>query len=287
MITIEEFNRGASSVEKYLITRDDEKYLLRIYDGRFMDSRYKAFKNMKILYENDISIPYIYEYGKLKDNLHGYAIVEWIDGKPLDKLITSFDKVLLYGKEAALELLKMHSIEPTTEVDIYEKFLSSLAKKLRKVKELGVILDYDLINSYVLKYSDILKNKKTSIIHGDIHPGNMIINDNKLFFIDLDVCNNDFSWIDLTTNACNMDYPKFYTVLIDEYFNGNVPEEFWLIYNLYGVLYCLDNILYCNRMNNKSLKDGQDTFNQFLENSNYFTELKPKWFDEKILRKER
>ena len=84
-----------------------------------------------------------------------------------------------------------------------------------------------------------------------------------------------------------MDYPKFYTVLIDEYFNGNVPEEFWLIYNLYGVLYCLDNILYCNRMNNKSLKDGQDTFNQFLENSNYFTELKPKWFDEKILRKER
>ena len=85
MITIEEFNKGASSVEKYLITRDDKKYLLRIYDSRFMDSRYKAFENMKLLYENEISIPYIYEYGELKDNLHGYAILEWIDGKPLDK----------------------------------------------------------------------------------------------------------------------------------------------------------------------------------------------------------
>lgn len=285
MLTIEEFNEGTSSVEKYMVTKENKKYLVRLYDRRFMSDRYAAFENMKLLHKNGVSVPKIYKYGELNDNTHGYAVVEWIEGKTLDKLLIDDEETLKYGKQAAHELLKMHDIEPTTEIDIYEKFLKSLNKKVQKVKSLNVELDYDLINKFVSKYSEILKDKKTSIIHGDIHPGNMVIKDDKLFLIDLDVCTNNYAWIDLITNSCNMDYPKFYTVLIDEYFNKNIPDDFWIIYDLYGILYCLDYILYCNRIGNKTIDDGIKTFNKFLEDN--FKEETPQWFDKKILRKER
>ena len=156
------------------------------------------------------------------------------------------------------------------------------------MKDIGIDYRSSVLESFVLDNSKVLKELDTSIIHGDFHPGNIVVNDSKICFIDLDVCRNDFAWIDLSTNACNLDYSKFYTTLINEYFNNSVPDDFWLIYNLYGSLYCLDYILYCDRMNNKTLEDGTIVVKNFLDYSDEFCSLKPKWFDNKKgLRKEK
>lgn len=106
--------------------------------------------------------------------------------------------------------------------------------------------------------------------------------------MDLDVCKNEFAWIDLSINVCNLDYPEFYTALISEYSDNNIPADFWIIYNLYGSLYCLDYILYCHIMDDKILEDGTIVLKKFLDYSDEFSLLKPKWFDNcKVLRKEK
>ena len=285
---IKKFPLGGSSVQKYIVEKDNKIFLLRLYDIRFMDGRYRAFNNIRILHDNGIAVPEIYDFGELSDNKHGYAVVDWIDGVSLDNLLSDDSLINKYGKIVAEELFKMHNIDTKEKIDIYDKFIKSFNKKINKLKDIDIDYTSSVLESFVLDNSKILKELDTSIIHGDFHPGNIVVNDSKVCFIDLDVCKNDFAWIDLSTNACNLDYPKFYTTLINEYFNNNVPDDFWLIYNLYGSLYCLDYILYCSIMDNKTLEDGTIVLKKFLDYSDEYSSLKPKWFDNsKILRKEK
>lgn len=284
---IKQLSLGASSVKKYIIEKDNQEYLLRLYDARFMSSRYLAFRNMKVLFDNNVPVPRVYEYGILPDNIHGYAILEWVKGISLEELLVDEESEVFYGKEASLELIKMHSILGIESKNIQEKYMNTILKRISKLKKLGVNFDFELIEEFVYNYSNVLKNCPTSIIHGDYHPGNIVVSNDKQYFIDLDVCQNDFAWNDLSANSCNMDYPLFYTSLIYSYFNGNIPENFWMVYNLYGCLYCLDYILYCTRMYGKEINDGLNKLKKFLDFTNHLTNLQPSWFDDSILRKER
>lgn len=282
---IKKFDAGASSVDKYLILIDSKIYLLRIYDANFMSGRYKAFSNINSLKINNINVPNVVDYGLLDDKKYGYAVVEWIDGVPLDKKLDNEDNILKYSALTAKELVKMHNIR-VDNIDIYKKYIDSYNTKVNKLKYLNCAINYKIIDDFVKQYSIFLKNKKTSIIHGDLHPGNIVVSNDEIYFIDLDVCKCNFAWIDLITNACNMDYPDFYNNLIEEYFNYSCPDDFWLIYDLYGIKYCLDNILYCNRINGKNIEDGIDILNKFIESTNNFNDFKPDWFKKKVMRKD-
>ena len=56
-VLINKVNSGASSVEKYKVYKDGKYYLLRLFDARFMNSRYAALSNIETLYINGINVP--------------------------------------------------------------------------------------------------------------------------------------------------------------------------------------------------------------------------------------
>ena len=280
---VEKINSGASSVEKYKVYKDGKYYLLRIFDARFMNGRYKALENMEILLENDISVPKVYSKGLLNDE-KGYALLEWIDGVSLDKKLTDIETEIKYGEYAANELLKMHNINIPSQIVIYDRFIESFSKKIKKVLKLEIGKEnIMLLRDFVMQHQNILKELKyNSIIHGDFHPGNIIFDGNRLVFIDMDVCTISHSWEDLTSNACNMEFPNFYSSVIENYFKNNIPIEFWEVYNLFGALYTLDYILYTLRINGKSLVDGEQKLKEFLNFTDYFKNDIPNWFNKDI-----
>lgn len=284
---LNKISEGASSVEKYLLLKNGEKYLLRLYDARFMNGRYEAFKYASQLYSSGINVPKIYDVGKLDDKAHGYSIIEWVEGVSLDKLLISDTLCEKYGALSGGELLKVHQLNKDNSVDVYQKYIDSVFKKIKKIERLDVKINLDDVYKFILNESTILKDRPTSIIHGDFHPGNIVLKEDKIYFIDLDVCKKDYAWIDLSTNACNMDFPKFYVSSIKKYFDNNIPNDFWIIYNLYGILYCLDYILYCMRIDGKTLEDGIRQMQEFLNYTDNFSSLQPDWFNDKKIRKER
>lgn len=283
---INKVDSGASSVEKYKIHKDGKYYLLRLFDARFMNSRYAALSNIETLYINGINVPKVYEKGILNAT-KGYALLDWIDGISLDEILVNYELETQYGGLVAKELAKMHNIKTNDKAMVYDSYIKSFKKKMNKIVDLKIDdCPLDLFDNYVSEYSELLKKiSGNSIIHGDFHPGNVIINDSKIVFIDLDVCKVSNPWEDLSSNACNMDFPNFYSSIMLNYFDGNIPKNFWQVYYLYGILYILDYILYALRTNGKTLEDGLEKMKKFLDfTDNFHCEI-PKWFNSNVNKK--
>ncbi len=281
---LKQLNAGGSPVLKYLLEKNSKMFLLRLYDPRFIESRYKAFKNIQTLINNDINVPNIYEYGLLEDNSKGYAIFDYVEGTSLDKILNS-DNEKKYATKVANELSKMHRIKVKDDINLYEIYMNNYNKKISKIKSMNLNINLESIKHYVSNNAYILKTLNPSIIHGDFNTSNIVANKDEITFIDLDVCRKESPYNDLATCAFNIDHCNFYTYLIDEYLNINNTKDFWIIYNLYGILNTLDYILYCNRMDNKTIDEGIGAINQFLEYNNNFQSIEPIWFNKRLTRK--
>lgn len=281
---VEVINSGASSVEKYKLIKDNMYYLLRIYDARFMSSRYIALENMNLLYKNNVRVPKVYDKG-LIDNEKGFALVEWIAGLSLENKLLTIDDEISYGKASADELKKMHTIKNDLKQPEYERFLTKFQNRITKLSNLNIkINQIKILENYVKNNISILKELNGSaIIHGDFHPGNIIVDKgNNIVFIDMDVCKIAHPWHDLSSNACNMEYPNFYSSVITNYFNGYIPEEFWKVYNVFGCYYVIDYLLYCIRNKEKTIADGEKKLLEYVEYTNGFQMEIPSWFNKKI-----
>ena len=239
---------------------------------------------LSILINNNISVPNIYEYGTLEDNSKGYAIFDYVEGTSLDKMLNR-DNEKTYAIKVADELVKMHNIKIDNATDLYESYITSFNKKISKIENMNLNINLEDIKKYVIQYSYILRQLNPSIIHGDFNTSNIVACNDKITFIDLDVCRKDVSYNDLATCAFNIDNKTFYTYLINEYLNHNYIKDFWIIYNLYGILNTLDYLLYCNRMDNKTIDEGIRSINQFLEYNNNFQSIEPIWFNKNLTRK--
>ncbi len=136
----------------------------------------------------------------------------------------------------------------------------------------------------------MLKNVTTSVVHGDIHAGNIMIRpEGQMVFIDLDVCDNGLSWYDLASNSCLLNNDDYYTGLVNGYFENNIPEEFWKVYTFCGCLYCLDYIQYSIRTDNLGLSHGLSATNNFINTTNELNGEVPNWYKKvkiKALRRE-
>ena len=281
---IKKLDIGTSPVIKYLLEKNSKLFLLRLYDPRFMESRYEAFNNIEILLNNNISVPNIYEYGILEDNSKGYAIFDYVEGISLNNYLNSNNEEKCAIK-VANELLKMHNINITDDINLYNSYINSFNKKINKIENMNIAINLDSIKEFVLKNSYLLKQLKPSIIHGDFNTSNIVINDDKVSFIDLDVCKKNCSYNDLATCAFNIDNNNFYTYMINEYLKNKFQSNFWIIYNLYGILNSLDYLLYCNRMDNKTINDGINAINKFIEYNDNFKKIEPIWFNKSLTRK--
>lgn len=257
---IKNIDIGGSPIIKTILEKDGKLFILRKYNPKFMDGRLKAFELRNSI--DDVNMPRIEEHGK------DYAIFEYIAGD----VLTDKNNIDDYSIMAANELKKLHKRE-SSDVNLFQKYNKSLESKLSKINCLNS-MQLEIINEYIDKNVEILKNRKASIIHGDFHPGNIVVNENELYLIDLDMLRIDEKYRDLVNIFGT--YKNFYNKLYETYFNKSIPEEFYIINHLYSILLTLDYINYSKREFN-DINKGLKVFNEYMESTNYLKEKKPKW----------
>ena len=230
--------KGWSCDQKFRVTtRDHTKYLLRITPLEKSASRGDLFKMQKRAAALGIPMCRPVEMGTCEDGV--YILQTWIDGDDAEDVIPKMQESqqYAYGLEAGRILRKIHSIPaPSSQEDWDARFQRKMDNKIRLYGECP--LKYEngqaFIN-YMNENRSLLKGRPQTFQHGDYHIGNMMIDRmGNLQIIDFDRYDFGDPWEEFNRIVwCAQKAPCFASGMVDGYFDGNVPLEFWKLLALY------------------------------------------------------
>ena len=236
--TKEKVDKGWSSDLKYCITDEkNNRYLLRISSIDQYQKKLNEFNYMKKVSDIGVNMCEPIEFGTCEEGV--YSIQAWIDGVDAEEYIPTLtlNEQYLYGITAGKELKKIHSIEAPIDTPNWEfRFNNKIDRKIKMYEECplkyekgSAFLDFINNNRY------LLKNRPNTYQHGDYHIGNMMINAKKELVI-IDFNRDDFGdpWEEFNRIVwCAQVSQMFAKGMVDGYFNGEVPDEFWKLLALY------------------------------------------------------
>lgn len=168
---------------------------------------------------------------------------EWVEGSEIDfKLINENTCDL---KECVLKsckaLKEIHSI--CLPKKAYHRQLEKDYKSaLRAIERHNIeVPHFEKFKNYVDENLRNIKSNRQGIVHFDFHPGNIILGANCCKIIDLETACICDPWRDLVY-ALEINFPeqqRFCLLFLLEYFEGNIPDEFFYISKIYVIVYML------------------------------------------------
>lgn len=176
------------------------------------------------------------EFGECEEGV--YTVLTWIDGKDAEEVIPFLSDSEQYacGLEAGRILKKIHSIPAPEDQPCWEsRFSAKMNSKIRKYQNCPIRFDgaEDMI-AYIEANRHLLADRPQTFQHGDYHIGNMMIENGKLVIIDFDRYDFGDPWEEFNRIVwCAQTSPLFASGIVNGYFNGEVPEEFWKLLALY------------------------------------------------------
>lgn len=230
--------KGWSKDKKYCVTDDNgQKFLLRISSLEQLEYKKAEFENMKEIYALGIPMCEPIEFGTCEEGV--YSLQSWIDGEDAEEMIPTLpdEQAYVYGCEAGKILRKLHEIPAPEEIEDWELFFN---RKMNRKIELYRACDLKYENGevfieYIEENRHLLKNRPQTYQHGDYHLGNFMI-DRKGQLVVIDFNRNDFGdpWEEFNRIVwCAQVSSHFATGMVDGYFSGNVPMDFWKLLAMY------------------------------------------------------
>lgn len=236
--TKEPINKGWSSDKKYCVTDENgTRYLLRVSDIAKHDEKQAEFSRMKQVFALGVPMCEPIEFGISEEGV--YSIQSWIDGVDAEEVMSALSDTeqYVYGLEAGRILQKIHSIPaPETQEDWESRFNRKMDKKIKMYGECPIKYENgQAFIDYINENRHLLKDRPQVYQHGDYHIGNMLIDRNgQLHIIDFD--RNDYGdpWEEFNRIVwCAQKSPLFASGMVNGYFDGEVPLEFWKLLVLY------------------------------------------------------
>ncbi len=288
-VTKEPINKGWSSDKKYCVTDENGiRYLLRVSDITQHDTKQSEFNMMKQVASFGVPMCQPIEFGSCEEGV--YSIQSWIDGVDAEEIMgaQSNTEQYVYGLEAGRILRKIHSIPaPATTVsgasreDWESRFNRKMDYKIKKYGECHIKYENgQAYINYINENRHLLKNRPQVYQHGDYHIGNMMIDRNGRLHI-IDFNRNDYGdpWEEFNRIVwCAQKAPLFASGMVNGYFDGDVPLEFWKLL----ALYISSNILSSVYWAISFVQDEVDTMlNQAKEVLSWYDNMRnpiPTWY---------
>lgn len=232
-------DKGWSGDKKYCATTaDSKKYLLRISPMEKHDRRKREFDKVCEVAALAIPIAKPVEFGVCDEGV--YTIERFIDGVNAEGFICELHagKQYGYGLDAGRILAKLHTIPAPADAPDWEtRFNAKIDRKITMYEacELKYENGGDAFLKYIAQNRHLLSGRPQSYQHGDYHIGNMMIDHNGVLTI-IDFDRDDFGdpWEEFNRIVwCAQAAPAFASGMVDGYFDGEVPIDFWRLLALY------------------------------------------------------
>ncbi len=231
-------HKGWSGDRKFCATAaDGSRYLLRLSDMDRMERKKREFARMQEVAALGIPMCLPLEWGVCEEGV--YSLQSWIDGEDAEEAIADMDEETQYsyGLEAGRILAKIHTIAAPADAPQWQtRFNAKIDRKIACYEACPLKYEGgDAFLRYIAQNRHLLRGRPQSYQHGDYHVGNMMLErGGRLIVIDFD--RDDFGdpWEEFNRIVwCAQSAPCFASGMVDGYFDGAVPEDFWRLLALY------------------------------------------------------
>ena len=140
-----------------------------------------------------------------------------------------------------------------------------------------------LLLSYLIGKLPIVNSRNRTIVHGDVHTGNILITeDEDVVFIDLDHVRFGDPYMDLVY-ASNLigsrtDRNTYYAFLKD-YFETGIPRDFWPVVNFYSI--CKAIVIMKAEREPGANGKRMLSIERLIQQHGGFKEEEPRWYRER------
>ena len=231
-------DKGWSGDQKYCaVTDDGRKYLLRIADADRLERKHREYEKMTELTKLDIPMCLPVEFGVCDEGV--YVIQSWIDGVDAEEIIPTMSQTQQYGYglDAGKILAKIHGLPaPSNAPDWETRFNAKIDRKIAMYADCSLKYENgEAMLQYLAENRHLLKDRPQSYQHGDYHIGNfMLTADGVLTVIDFDKDDFGDPWEEFNRIVWSAQAAPFFAAgMVDGYFDGDVPMEFWKLLALY------------------------------------------------------
>ena len=238
ILTRTAIDKGWSGDKKYCVTtKEGETYLLRISSSDRYDRRKREFERTRQVAALGIPMCLPLEFGVCDEGV--YSIQSWIDGTDAETVIPtlSIARQYAYGLDAGKILFQIHSLPAPADAPDWEtRFNAKVDRKIAMYENCPLKYENgETILRYLAQNRQLLANRPQSYQHGDYHIGNMMLDSNGvLTVIDFDKDDSGDPWEEFNRIVWSAKAaPAFASGMVDGYFHGAVPMDFWKLLALY------------------------------------------------------
>ena len=280
-------DKGWSGDQKYCaVTADGEKYLLRISSLDRLERKRREYEKMKEAAQLGIPMCLPVEFGICPEGV--YSIQSWIDGTDAEETIMAMDTAeqYHYGVEAGRILAKIHTIPAPEDAPDWEtRFNAKIDRKIDMYEncELKYESGGDAFLEYLAHNRHLLRGRPQCYQHGDYHIGNMMIDKNGVLTI-IDFDRDDFGdpWEEFNRIVwCAQAAPAFASGMVDGYFDGDVPVEFWKLLALYISSNTLSSLPWAIPFGEEEIQIMRKQTTQVLQWYDGMKNVVPAWYTKK------
>jgi len=285
LVSLVPVDAGWSGDKKYRASGSDGKeYFLRIAPAGKAEKAKKAFELQKRVFDLGVPTCEPLECGECEEGF--YTVQSWVYGENAENAVPGMPEERQYalGYDSGVILKKIHSIPaPADSPDWETRFNAKMDRKIRLYEECPVKFDgAERVIEYMEHNRFLLKGRPQCFQHGDYHTGNMMLERGKLVIIDFDRFDHGDPWEEFNRIVwCAQSSPRFACGMVDGYFGGAVPPEFWPLLALYMSSNTLSSVAWAIPYGEEEVKRFVSQAREVLEWYGGMRRAVPLWYEKR------
>ncbi len=283
IVSREPIDRGWSADQKYrALDADGNSFFLRISPMAQYENRKLQFSHMQQVHALGVRICTPLEFGTCAEGC--YLLLEWIEGRDAEPTLPQLtgEARYSYGLEAGRMLKTIHTLPAPVKTEPWtDRWCRKADKKLAAYGESPLKYEKgDLFLELIRRDRHLIDSRPTVWHHGDFHCGNLMFDEKmRLTVIDFDREDVGDPWYEFNRIIWDVRVgAEFARGVLDGYFDGQVPEEFWRILRLYLCQNMISSLPWAVDFGETEIRTAQENAGRVLSWYDDLKEVVPDWY---------
>ena len=283
LVSRERVDRGWSADRKFrAVDGDGRVYFLRISPEEQVENRKLQFRHMELVHGLGVRVCEPVEFGLCEEGC--YTLLGWIDGRDAEGVLPELtgEQRHRYGLQAGQMLRTIHTLPAPFEAAPWAvRYGRKLDAKIAgyenyplKYEKGGLFLDL------LGRERHLVEDRPMVWQHGDFHCGNLMFDEKmRLTVIDFDREDIGDPWYEFNRIVWDVRVgAEFAKGLVDGYFDGDVPEEFWRVLRLYLCQNMLSSLPWAATFGETEIRTALENGERVLGWYDDLREIVPNWY---------